>query len=219
MCGLARAGGACKRYANSANQTGMELIEVTFLGPPVDDQEIFPLLPSELKSLLEQVNGFIQFGGGLHVRGACRDPEWHSLRRAWMTKGSFHVHYRDISASDIPFGQDFLGNQFLLRNGQVIKLHTETGRVEELGVGLMGFFEAVQADPDEMLNLYVLQEFRQGGGALEPGELLNADPPVESIQEGEGVTMAPVPVDEQLAFLREYHKQIRVLPTANSDAA
>lgn len=197
----------------------MDLIEVTFMGPAVDDQELFPQLPPELRALLEQVNGFVQFGGGLHVRGASRDPEWHSLRRAWMSKEAFHLAYREVSETDIPFGQDFLGNQFLLRNGLVIKLHTETGVVEELSVGLMDFFEAVQADPDELLSLYVLQEFKGGGGGLEPGELLNADPPLETVQEGEGVVMAPVPVDEQLHFLRDHHKRIRVVPEAKSDAA
>jgi hypothetical protein len=198
----------------------MDLIDITFMGPPVDDQELVPLLPPELRSLLEQVNGFVQFGGGLHIRGACRDPEWHSLRRAWMGRESFHPYYREVTETDIPFAQDFLGNQYLLRNGLVIKLHTETGQVEELGLGLMDFIEAAQADPDELLSLYILREFRESGGAtMEPGELLNTDPPLESLQEGEGVVMAPVAADEQLAFLREHHRTIRVLPTASSDAA
>ncbi len=197
----------------------MDLIEVTFMGPAVDDQELVPLLPPELRSLLEQVNGYVQFGGGFHLRGASRDPEWHSLRRAWMSDEAFHLFYRAISETDVPFAQDFMGNQFLLRAGMVIKLHTETGEVEELAMGLMDFLEAIQADPDELLSLYILQEFRTGGGGLEPGELLNADPPIESIQEGEGVTMAPVPADEQLGFLRRHHRQIRVVPPAESDAA
>jgi hypothetical protein len=197
----------------------MDLIEVTFLGPPVDDHELFPLLPAELRTLLEQVNGFIQFNGALHVRGACRDPEWHSLRRAWMTGKAFHRHYREVSETDVPFAQDFLGNQFLLRSGQVVKLHGATGAIEDLGVSLNDFFEAVQADPHELLGLYILQEFREGGGGLEPGELLNTDPPLESVTEGEGVMMTPVSADEQLHFLREHHRQIKVLPAAKSDAA
>lgn len=202
----------------STTRNVMDLIEVTFMGPPIDDQELAPLLPVNLRTLLEQVNGYVQFGGGFHLRGASRDPEWHSLRRAWMGDEAFHAYYKEITETDIPFAQDFLGNQFLLRNGHTIKLHTETGVVEELGLGLTDFIEAIMADPDELLSLYILQEFREGGGTLEPGELLNADPPIESINEGEGVTMAPVPADEQLAFFREYHRRIRVVPPAESDA-
>lgn len=56
---------------------------MTFTGPPLDDEDLLARLPAKLAGLLRQVNGFIQFHGGLHVRGACREPAWHSLRDAW----------------------------------------------------------------------------------------------------------------------------------------
>jgi hypothetical protein len=40
-------------------------------------------LPQELASSLQIENGFVAASGGLHVRGACLSPEWHSLRAAW----------------------------------------------------------------------------------------------------------------------------------------
>jgi len=187
----------------------MELSDVTFQGPPVDDMELFPLLRPKLRALLEQINGFIQFGGGLHVRGACRYPEWHSLRRAWMGKEALHQFYRTITATDVPFGQDFLGNQFLMRGDHVIKLLGETGEVEELGLPLLDFIEAAQADPDTVLNLEPLRLFQQQGGSLDPGELLQAEPPLCTQEADDGVGLTPVPVDEQLAFLRQFYGRIK----------
>ena len=187
----------------------MDLTEVTYQGPPVDDVELFPLLPPKLRTLLEQVNGFIQFGGGLHVRGACRDPEWHSLRRAWMGKEAFHRFYRTITETDVPFGQDFLGNQFLLRGDHVIKLMGETGEIEELGLPLLDFIEAAQADSTTVLNLEALLLFQEQGGSLDPGELLQAEPPFCTQEADGGVGLTPVPVDEQLAYLRQFHGRIK----------
>ena len=60
----------------------MNLDHVAFFGPPIDDEELFSQLPGNLSDLLRQINGFIQFQGGLHVRGLCRAPIWHSLRNA-----------------------------------------------------------------------------------------------------------------------------------------
>ena len=46
----------------------MELESVTFIGPTLDDLDMLDRLPSNLSGLLRQINGFIQFHGGLHVR-------------------------------------------------------------------------------------------------------------------------------------------------------
>ena len=80
----------------------MELEQVTFVGPPIDDPEILERLPSSLSGLLRQINGFIQFDGGLHIRGACNAPAWHSLRNAWDGDESFHSLYRDLRIVHLP---------------------------------------------------------------------------------------------------------------------
>ena len=100
----------------------MELCDFTFEGPPIDDREVFDRLPQPLRRLLEDTNGFVRYGGGLHVRGACTGPEWHSLRRAWSGEAAFHRLYDGIEETDIPFAQDCLGDQFLLRDDKVLRL-------------------------------------------------------------------------------------------------
>src|SRR5690349_12608125 len=112
---------------------------VTFVGPPIDDEEVIDRVPPELADRLRQTNGFIWNGGGLHVRGACCEPAWHSLRTAWEGEAAFHVLYPSVEADDVPFAEDCLGDQFLLRNGLVWQLAGETGDVANLGLTLSEF--------------------------------------------------------------------------------
>lgn len=57
----------------------MELDGITFMGPPFEEgSPLLVTLPGNLVGRLRQINGFILFEGGLHVRGVCADPEWHS---------------------------------------------------------------------------------------------------------------------------------------------
>lgn len=88
----------------------MQLAHVTFVGPPIDDRDLLSNLPKNLADLLEQINGFIQFHGGLHLRGVCRKPVWHSLRAAWLGKHAFHRLYPEVvEPEDIPFAEDAWG--------------------------------------------------------------------------------------------------------------
>jgi hypothetical protein len=150
----------------------MELEHVTYVGLPPDDGELLARLPPNLARLLQQVNGFIQFHGGLHVRGACREPAWHSLRDAWLGAFAFHRLYPDVRLEDVPFGEDCMGDQFLLREGQVWRLDGETGAVQSMGVSLDEFLRRAQADPVQYLGLHPLLQFQQEGGVLQPGQLL-----------------------------------------------
>ena len=117
----------------------MELPGVTWVGPPADDGEILAELPRELRSVLSAINGFVLFGGALHVRGAVREPAWHSLRNQWSGPDALADLYPAIQTNDIPFAQDCVGDQFLLRDGEVVRLVAETGEVEPLGMLLHAY--------------------------------------------------------------------------------
>jgi hypothetical protein len=197
---------------SSAREGAVELKHVTFTGPPLDDEELLARLPANLAGLLGQINGFLQFHGGLHVRGACREPTWHSLRDAWDGEAAFHRLYPEVRPEDVPFAEDNLGDQFLLRDGRVWRLAAETGEVESLEVGLAGFFEAVEADPVEFLRLHPLLQFQQEGGRLEPGQLLAAFPPFCTKESADGVSLAAISADEQRRFLADLAAQLRDVP-------
>ena len=175
----------------------------------VDDPDILERLPESLRRRIGDGEGFISHRGGLHVRGACREPAWHSLREACDT---FHRHYPELRQDDIPFAEDAVGDQWILRGDQVLRLAAETGDVEPLGLDVDGFFTAVEADPVETLGLHPLLQLEQEGGRLEPGELISVYPPFCMKESGEGVSLRPVSADDCHAFLWDLAEQLRDVP-------
>jgi len=178
---------------------------ITWKGESIDDVEILPELPSELTLILRDVNGFILHEGPVHFRGACLKPDWHSLRAAWRGTNAFHVLYEEVRPSDIPFAQDQLGDQFLLRDGAVLKLRAETGEVEPLAESLEDFLSKISSDIEGFLNVG-LQHM------IEPGQILQAYPPFCAQESAEGVSLRPLPAAETILFHADLAKQIREVP-------
>lgn len=187
-----------------------------YVGPEIDDLEILARLPEEYRRLLEAANGYVAYDGGLHVRGACLLPDWHSLRSAWLGEEAIHRLFSHVSPEDIPFAEDCLGDQFVLRDGLVWKLSAESGDLNALDVTLVDFDVAVRGDPDEFLELGPLHEFRSEGGVLEPGELLSAYPPFVFKESANGVQLKAIPNGERRRFLADLARQIQDLPDGAS---
>jgi hypothetical protein len=183
-----------------------------YRGPEVDDPEILGKLPEEYQELLHTVNGYVAYYGGLHVRGACQLPEWHSLRAAWLGPDAVHRLFPEVKPDDIPFAEDALADQFVIRSGIVWKLSAETGEVVSLGLDLAEFDAAVRADPDEFLQLGPLHQFRAEGGRLEPGELLSVSPPFVFKESADGVSLKAVPALERRRLLSALARQLRDVP-------
>jgi hypothetical protein len=161
---------------------------------------------------LEETNGFVAFGGGLHVRGICTAPDWHSLMRFWSGDDALHRIYTSISQEDLPFGEDALGDQFFLRGEECYRLVAEVDDIEALGCDFEGFISRALADPVEFLGLEPLIQFRREGGTLNPGDLLNAYPPFSTKEAANGVQLAAVPANEQHYFLAQLVTQLRGQP-------
>jgi hypothetical protein len=186
----------------------LELRDVTFTGGPIDDHETLDRLPADFRALLAEANGFVAYHGGFHVRGACRTPEWHSLRDAWVGPSAFHELYEAVEPTDVPFAEDAVGDQWLLRGGEVIQLLAETGGIEALGVDLRSFLANVQASPVEALGLHPVLQFRADAGALLPGQLLNVYPPFCTEESAAGVSLAAVSTQERRLFLADLARQL-----------
>lgn len=179
----------------------------------LDDQALLDELPSALRGLLTQCNGFVAYGGGLHVRAACIDPSWHSLRHAWLGPHAYWRHYRSLTAEDIPFAQDCVGNQFFLRDSRVHRLHAEFDGVGDLGIALDEFFDHVSADADELLLLGPLEAHLATGERLAPGHLLHAYPPLCTREAAAGsISFRAVPADELREYLFSLAAQLRDVP-------
>ncbi len=149
--------------------------------------------------------GFILHEGAVHVRGACSAPEWHSLRAAWRGPKAFHILYEDVRPSDIPFGQDQVGDQFLIRDGVVFRLSAETGEIERLTDSLQDFFSRVSSDIEAFLNVGLSHK-------MQPGQLLHAYPPFCFQESGAGASLAPLPASEVILFHADLARQIRDVP-------
>ena len=178
----------------------MQISSVTFRGPEIDDEPLLTSLPANLQALLRSMNGFVQYHGGLHVRGACTNPAWHSLRAALEGEFALHSLYEQVRSDDIPFGQDSVGDQFLLRSGAVHRLLAETGELEFTAPGLRSFFEAVDADPVAFLRMHPLLRLHEDGGALQPGELIHAYPPFCTKEAAKGVSLRAIPANQVISF-------------------
>jgi len=127
----------------------IDLTHASSIGPLITNDETVVRLPADLQSLLLDANGFVIFDGGLHVRGICDAPDWHSLERFWIGEYALWRLYPTVRPDDVPFAQDFLGDQFLLRRGRVIHLDGEIGSIDEVGLGLNEFLESAFTNPDD----------------------------------------------------------------------
>lgn len=186
----------------------MELTDITYHGPEIGNAQFLESLPKPLRELLTALNGFILFNGGLHVRGVCDEPNWHSLQRVCEGPHALSKSYDALQSEDIPFGQDCVGDQFILRDGSLLRLLAETGELEPLSIGLGTFFEAVYADPVSFLGLEPLLQLRDEGESLQPGQLIHAYPPFCTEQSADGVSLRAVPCDDLLETHADFASQL-----------
>jgi len=148
---------------------------LVYEGPPINDDRTLARVPEALEELLRSTNGFIALRGGLHIRGACTAPAWHSLAAAWEGPNAIHELYPAVSIADVPFAEDCVGDQFILRAGVVLKLDAELGELFQVSEDLQGFWELARARPGELIATGALES--DAGESLEPGWLLHVLPP------------------------------------------
>lgn len=176
----------------------------TWTGPAIDDQATLEACPPELQHFLKQCNGFILFSGGLHVRGTCHTPEWHSLSRVWRGDDALSELYDSVEPTDVPFAQDCMGDQFLLREGRVIQLVAEEDTPHDLNLSLDEFFGECIANPENFLSF----SFQR---PLQPGEVFFAYPPFV-MKSDTPASLRPVPTLQALHVHASIAKQLRDLP-------
>jgi hypothetical protein len=105
-----------------------------------------------------------------------------------------------------------MGDQFLLRDGIVLRLSAETGSLESLAIGVADFFTKAHEAPLEFLQMHPLLQYESEGGRLAPGELLAAYPPFFVQQAAEGVSLRAISTEERRRFLADVARQVRDVP-------
>ena len=189
----------------------MKLCNVTFQGPAISDAALLERLPGAYSGILQQINGFIAFNGGFHLRGVCHAPEWHSLPVVWSGHYALHKLFPAVAATDIPFGQDCLGDQYLLRKDVVHRLYGESGFLRSMEMSFVMFLGEVESDAKELLGLEPLARFEQEGGQLLPGQLLSVSPPFITEESKHGVSLSAVSALERISFLADFARQTATL--------
>ncbi|GGF12926.1 SMI1/KNR4 family protein [Hymenobacter cavernae] len=193
------------------------MIGILFTGAPITNATTLALLPSYLQDFLRKQNGVVAYFGGLHIRGCGGVPAWHSLEEVWHGPNAFWRTYDTVERSDIPFAQDCLGNQFLLRQDAVFFLDTETGELADLEVDFKHFLFGVEKFPVDALGMQPLRTFQQGGGVLQPGQLLRLYPPAcIATKDKTKTSLKAVPNAERLAWLADFYQKIKGLPDGQS---
>ena len=190
----------------------MDARYLSYVGASLDDVEILPRLPPAYTRLLASQNGFVAFAGGLHVRGAVLEPHWHSIRAALVGPDALHGLFDALTPADVPFAQDALGDQYILRNDSVSRLDAETGTLDPMHLDLDGFLVAATADPVRVLRLQPLLNFQQLGGELRPGQLISVYPPFLFRTDSNIRSYAAVSALERIRMLAKLVRETRSLP-------
>ncbi len=190
----------------------MTLQGVIFQGPALENPSKLQGLPDDLIEILWQVNGFVAYAGGLHIRGMVDEPGWHSFDRYCSGGMALRQLFHEVRDYDIPFGQDFLGNQFLLRDSVVFRLRADTGEISSMGVGLGQFLGESREAPIEYLGLELLARYHQEYGALEPGQLIHTMPPLCLDRGEQKLALKAVPADQAVTYLASVARQVTDVP-------
>ena len=68
-----------------------------------------------------------------------------------MAFASAGVAWPNVNPTWVPFTEDCVGDQFLLRNKDVLRLSAETGEVDDLSMSLEDSLSSANADPIDFL--------------------------------------------------------------------
>jgi hypothetical protein len=183
----------------------MELKGIIYKGEENLDQETYDAVPEDLQLFYDQINGMVAYQGGLYIRGCVDRDHWNSLYRYWKGDAALHKSYAALTPSDIPFGQDCLGDQFFLRDGSVWALNAETATVEDLEMDFEEFIVDVIEDPVEFLSLEPLLHYLDAGNELSPGQILHCEPALTiEVPEGTDYEVQAMDIDERLKWLHDF---------------
>jgi hypothetical protein len=106
---------------------------------PVEAEGLMRCLGPEgarLSELLHLKNGFYAFESALHVLSFGRARDGRLGVGDWNRKELWIGDYGGMADGNIFFAEDVFGNQFCLREGQVMSFDPETGTLEHIAPGL-----------------------------------------------------------------------------------
>jgi hypothetical protein len=189
----------------------MRFKNIIFENTEITDFETFEKLPNYLQEFLKHKNGFIALNGGIQFRGCVSKPSWLSIENIWLGNNSLLNTYESLSASDIPFAQDGFGDQFIIRDNNVLRLSLENGLLENLDLSFKEFLNLIEINPIEFLMLEPFEALFDLGKKLMPGQLMSVYPPF-TFDSDKVRSFEPISAMERVNFLKDLYTQIKDLP-------
>lgn len=184
----------------------MEFKGVIYRGEAPVDEELAARIPGDLREFFQDSNGIIAYNGGLQIRACTQDTHWDSLGLYWTGERALSRVYSNLLSSDIPFGQDCVGDQFILREDNVWLLSTETGDMIDMEASLYEFFENCIEDPVEYLAMEPLVHHLDIEGELKPGMLVHVVPALSlDLPEDTPYHIDSLPIKERLEWLSGFY--------------
>ena len=188
----------------------MNLSDITYSNKTIEDRETFDVLPNDLKEFYLTCNGMIALQGGIQFRGCVSEPKWNSLYQIWKGTSNLHSIYDSIVEKDIPIAQDAFGDQYIYRYGQIYRLFSESGELDDLDCTLEQFIKEIEKDAINYLSLQQIRDLAVKGIVLKNGEMMNVYPPFIFKSDTERKYKA-VPTQEQIDFLKDLYLQTKDL--------
>ncbi len=186
----------------------MEFKGVTYRGDLPIDEDLALRIPQDLLDFYRDTNGLIAYNGGLQIRACTNSDHWNSLGRYWTGERALSRCYPNLLTSDIPFGQDCVGDQFFIREDGVWLLSTETGEVIDMEATLFEFFENCIEDPVEYLAMEPLVHHLDMEGTLSPGMLVHVVPGLSlDVPDDTSYHIDSLTVDERLDWLIKFFNE------------
>ena len=186
----------------------MEFKGVTYRGEAEIDEELSMRIPEYLLDFYRKSNGIIAYNGGLQIRACTQEDHWSSLGRYWTGDKALSSRYSNLLATDIPFGQDCVGDQFFLREDVVWLLSAETGDIVDMEASFFDFLENCIEDPVEYLAMEPLVHHLDMEGSLAPGMLVHVVPGMSlDLPDDTQYHIDTLSVDDRLDWLSDFFQE------------
>jgi hypothetical protein len=128
-------------------------------------------LANELEHLLTKKNGFFAFESALHVLPLGTPTKAPTLLQ-WNAIDMWRDAYGELARDGLFFAEDVFGNQFLVRDQQILSFDAETGETRPVAKSLDGWAEAVLDDYEHLTGYPLAHEWQVKNTPLENGDRL-----------------------------------------------
>jgi len=148
------------------------------LCPAVADFRIDILEPrgklgNQLANFLRQKNGFYAFESALHLFPACRAERIMNLEK-WNNPKLWIEYYDDTAMDILLFAEGILGDQFGVKDGEIVRFEAETGLIESVAASLEEWAALILNDYKYQTGYPLAHEWQKAHGPLPTGQRLVA---------------------------------------------